>query len=116
MLTIHKHILAGALLGISTSVTVQAQSFNPAISLIIDGRYASISNTTEYALPGFMLGGEAGRGEDGFHLGHNELIISGNIDDLFFGKITTAITDHESETEVELEEVFIETQGLGNGL
>ena len=115
MLTIHKHILAGALLGISTCVSVQAQSFNPGISLILDGRYASYSNDTDYALPGFMLGGEAGRGEEGFHLGHNELIISGNIDDLFFGKITTAITDHESETEVELEEVFIETQGLGNG-
>ena len=100
--------------------TVQAQpegtDFNPAISLILDGRYGSYSNNSEYELPGFMLGGEAGRGEEGFHLGHNELSLSANIDDLFYGKLTTAITDHESTTEVELEEAFIETRGLGYGL
>lgn len=99
----------------TTPSITQAKGFNPDISLILDGRYASISNSSDYALPGFMLGGEAGRGEEGFHLGHSELILSGNIDDLYFGKITTAITDHESETEVELEEVFIETLGLGAG-
>jgi len=89
--------------------------FNPGISLIIDGRYGSYANDSDYELPGFMLGGEAGRGEEGYHLGHNELSISANIDDLFFGKFTTAIADHDGETEVELEEAFIETVGLGYG-
>lgn len=115
MITIQKRTLAGTLLAISLTVTAPAKSAAPDISLILDGRYASFSNDSEYALPGFMLGGEAGRTEEGFHLGHNELIISGNIDDLFFGKMTTVITDHESETEVELEEMFIETVGLENG-
>lgn len=68
---------------IATPMLSQAKGFNPDISLILDGRYASISNSTDYALPGYFLGGEAGRGEEGFHLGHSELILSGNIDDLF---------------------------------
>lgn len=117
MLCTRSRTLLSALLMMSSAslAVAQQKSFNPDISLIIDGRYASYSNTTDYALPGFMLGGEAGRGEQGLHLGHNELIISGDIDDLFFGKLTTAIADHEGETEIELEEAFIETRGLGAG-
>ena len=103
------------LASITTHAMAEVKGFNPDISLILDGRYTHISNSSDYALPGFMLGGEAGRGEKGFNLGHNELILSGNIDDLFFSKLTAAITDHESETEVELEEAFIETLGLGAG-
>lgn len=99
---------------------VQAESrntnFNPAISLVLDGRYNSYSNKGNYQLPGFMLGGEAGRGENGFHLGHNELNMSANIDDLFYGKLTVALADHDAETKVELEEAFIATRGLGYGL
>jgi len=90
-------------------------SFNPDISLILDGRYASSSNDSEYELPGFMLGGEAGRGEEGFFLGHNELIFSASIDDLFYGKLTTALAEHEGATEVELEEAYIEAPALGEG-
>lgn len=111
------HFLASTIVlaGMTTHAMAEAKGFNPDISLILDGRYSSISNSSDYALPGFMLGGEAGRGEKGFSLGHNELILSGNIDDMFFSKLTAAITDHESETEVELEEAFIETLGLGGG-
>ena len=90
-------------------------NFNPSISLTLDGRFASYSNTSEYELPGFMLGGEADRSSEGFQLGHNELSISSAIDDMFFGKFSAAIADHEGETEIELEVAFIETQGLGHG-
>ncbi|MEW8505474.1 MAG: TonB-dependent receptor [Candidatus Thiodiazotropha sp.] len=108
--------LASAVSLALTTNAIAVDSFNPDISLILDGRYSAFDNESEYELPGFMLGGEAGRGEEGLHLGHNELAISANVDDLFFGKLTTAIADHEGETEVELEEAFIETLALGNGL
>jgi len=91
-------------------------SLNPAISLILDGRYTAYGNDSEYALPGFLLGGEAGRETEGFHLGHNELVFSANVDDSFYGKLTTVIADHEGETEVELEEAYVETLALGHGL
>ena len=101
---------------IPTTFAAKQDGFNPDISLVLDGRYGSYSNTSDYALPGFMLGGEANRGKKRFHLGHNELSLSAKIDDMFYGKLTTAIAEHEGETEVELEEAFIETLALGNGL
>lgn len=105
-----------SLISASVQATTGKINFNPDISLIIDGRYGSYANNSDYELPGFMLGGEASRGSKGYHLGHNELAISANIDDLFFGKFTAAIADHDGATEVELEEAFIETLGLGYGL
>lgn len=92
-------------------------NFNPDISLILEGRYASFQNDPhDYHLPGFQLGGESGLGEEGFSLGHSELVFSANVDDKFYGQLTTALHSHEGTTEVELEEAFIQTLGLGNGL
>lgn len=92
-------------------------NFNPAISLILDGRYGNLKNDPEnYQLPGFALGGEAGLGKRGLAVGHSELIMSANVDDKFYGKMTLALAEHEGETEVELEEAFIQTLGLGNGM
>jgi len=91
-------------------------SFNPAISVILDGTYVSYSNNPEdYSLPGFTLGGEAGLAAEGFSLGHSEISMSNNIDDKFFGKFTVAIVEHEGAVELELEEAFFETLALGNG-
>ncbi|PCJ20498.1 MAG: hypothetical protein COB04_04390 [Gammaproteobacteria bacterium] len=100
-----------------TNTHAGQNSFNPAISIILDGRYSGFGNDLEgYELPGFALGGEAGLAEKGFSVGHSELVISTNVDDKFFGKITLAFDDHDGETEAELEEAFIQTLGLGNGL
>lgn len=100
----------------NTTYAATTSNFNPDISMVLDGRFASYSNTTEYELPGFMLGLESEKSSQGFQPGHNELSFSSNIDDLFYGKLTTVIADHEAETEVELEEAFIETLALGQGL
>lgn len=91
-------------------------SFNPQISLILDGQYASYDSVADdYHIPGVQLGGEAGLPAEGFALGHAELAMSANIDRDFYGKTTIAIAEHEGATEVELEEAFIQTLGLGNG-
>ncbi|MBL4583359.1 MAG: outer membrane beta-barrel protein [Pseudomonadales bacterium] len=92
-------------------------NFNPAINLILDGRYANFGNDPEgYELPGFALGPESGLGKKGFSVGHTELVMSANIDNKFYGKLTLAVAEHDRATEVELEEAFIQTLGLGNGL
>ena len=101
---------------IPITFAAKQDSFNLDISLVLDGRYGNYSNTTDYALPGFMLGGEASRGEKRFHLGHNELSFSAKVDNMFYGKLTTAIAEHEGKTEVELEEAFVETLSLDHGL
>ena len=99
------------------SAPTSRNHFNPAISLILDGRYARFENDPEeYELLGFALGGEAGLGDKGLSVGHSELIMSANIDDKFYGQMTLALAEHEGATEVELEEAFIQTLGLGNGM
>jgi hypothetical protein len=95
----------------------KSNSFNPAISLILDGRYSDFSeDPEEYSLSGFQLAGEAGPGEPSFALGHSELVISANVDDKFFGRFTAAVDSHDGETEVELEEAFFETLAMPYGL
>ncbi len=92
-------------------------SFNPAISVILEGAYASYKNKPEdYVLPGYALGGEAGLASEGFSLGHSEIILSSNIDDKFFGQFTLAVAEHDGETELEIEEAFFETLSLGNAV
>mgnify|MGYP001826787565 FL=1 len=72
------------------------RSFNPAISLILDGRYSDFSeDPEEYSLSGFLLGGEAGPGDQGLALGHSELVISANADVKFFGRFTAAFDSHD---------------------
>lgn len=91
-------------------------SYNPQISLILDGQYSSYKNTVDsYELPGFTLGGEAGLASEGFAIGHSELSVSANIDDKFYGQMRLAFAEHEDGTETELEEAFFEIVGLGNG-
>ncbi|NOQ68774.1 MAG: hypothetical protein GQ573_01475 [Gammaproteobacteria bacterium] len=100
----------------SVNRRITGNATNPAISVILDGLYASYKNDPEdYALPGYGLGGEAGLAAAGFSLGHSEIIMSSNIDDKFFGQFTLVIAEHEGEVEVELEEAFFETLALGNG-
>ena len=90
--------------------------YNPAISVILDGVFASYKNNPEnYTLSGYALGGEAGLAPEGFSLGHSEITLSNNIDDKFFGQLTLAIGEHDGSTEVELEEAFFETLALGSG-
>jgi len=92
-------------------------NFNPAISVILDGRYANFENEPEnYKLLGFAAGHESGLGKKGFSVGHTELAMSANIDDKFYGKLTLAVAEHAGTAELELEEAYIQTLGLGNGL
>lgn len=91
-------------------------SINPDISLILDGRFSHYDNDPDdYELPGVPLGGEAGLDDQGFALGESELVISANVDNLFFGRMTAALHDEGGETELELEEAFMETLALGGG-
>lgn len=90
-----------------------ASAFNPAISLILDGKYVDFSQDPgTYALPGFALAADTGPGERGLSLGESELVMSANIDDKFYGSFTAALTP---ENEIEIEEAFFETLALGAG-
>jgi len=91
-------------------------AFNPAISAILQGRAAAIGGPDgSRDIPGFLLGGEAGVGPEGLSLGETELALSANADDQFFGMITVALNAADGETEVELEEAYLQTLALPAG-
>jgi len=91
----------------------QRSGFNPDLSLILSGTAAHLSNDPDtYAIPGFMLGAETAPTRRGLSVAESELILSANIDDLFFGRFNVAVTpDHE----IALEEAFVQTLGLPQG-
>lgn len=92
-------------------------NFNPDFSVIFSGVYAAYDNDPEeYSLEGFQLGGESGLSPEGFSVEHTELVMSANIDDKFFGYLTLALASEGSEVFTELEEAFVETTSLDNGL
>ena len=91
-----------------------ANAFNPALALILSASYASLSqDPATYQFPGFLTGGEIGAGPRGFSLGESELTISGSIDPWFYGALSLALT---ADDEAEVEEAFIQTTALPQGL
>jgi len=92
-------------------------SFNPAISMVVQGGYAAYSEDPEgYHLEGMPLGGEAGLQDEGLALWETELTASANVDNLFYGQATIGLHTHEGEIEVDLEEAYIDTLSLPAGL
>lgn len=97
---------------------VRDNGFNPSIGLILNGQASSFSSDSS-EIAGFAVGEEAERGAEGFAIDHTELNFSANVDDKFYGSVTTAIAEHEGATEVELEEAYVQTlsgAGLPEGL
>jgi hypothetical protein len=90
--------------------------FNPAISLILSGLYTRASrDPATYRIAGFTLppDAEIGPGTRGFSLAESELAISANIDPWFSGSANFSIHPDNS---LEVEEAFVQTTSLGNGL
>ncbi len=101
----------------SASAAVTGNAMNPAISLILDMRLASSSeDPAAWSLPGFQPGPEVGPDADGFALGEAELNLSSNIDDWFYGNLVAAIAEEDGEGVIELEEAWIQTTALPDGV
>jgi hypothetical protein len=91
-----------------------ATAFNPAMSVILGGNYASTSQDPDtYQIAGFIpSGGEVGPGERSFNLGESELTLAANIDPYFFGNLTAAI---DGDNEISVEEAYFRTIALPEG-
>jgi hypothetical protein len=89
-------------------------AFNPAISLILSGTYASLSKDPgSYRIDGFVPSlGEISPPQRSFSLGESELTLSASVDPYFSGYFTAAITP---ENEVEVEEAYVRTLALPYG-
>jgi hypothetical protein len=93
-----------------------ANSFNPSLSLILSGTYARTTrDPATYSIAGFPLPARAqvGPGTRGLSLGETELGLAANVDPWLRGAANIAL---EPDNAVSIEEAFIETTSLGNGL
>ncbi|RQP25562.1 hypothetical protein [Piscinibacter terrae] len=100
----------------NTAASGNSNSFNPAMSLILSGTYARTSkDPSSYFINGFKLpeGAEVGPGTRGFSLAETELGISANIDPWLRGSANISLHPDDS---VSVEEAFVQTTSLGNGL
>ena len=91
-----------------------ANAFNPATSLVLQGRYANLSqDPNRYAISGFQTGGDIGPGKRGFNLSESELTLNANVDDKFYANATLSVTP---ENRISAEEAYILTTALPAGV
>jgi len=91
-----------------------ANAFNPAISVILGGTYARLSqDPARYRIQGFAPSGdEVGPGHRSFNLGESELTLSANVDTRFSGLLTFSMSQ---DNEVTVEEAFVRANTLAHG-
>jgi hypothetical protein len=91
-----------------------ATAFNPAISVILTGNYASLSqDPATYRVAGFIPPPQGeGPGERSFNLDESELTVSSNVDPYFFANLTAAI---QGDNSIDIEEAYFKTLALNNG-
>ncbi|HEY3431773.1 MAG TPA: TonB-dependent receptor [Rhodocyclaceae bacterium] len=103
----------------ATARPANEAAFNPALSLILSGMYTNLKDNPSkrpYAIKGFVpSNGEVAPPARGFSLGESELAVSANIDHYFRGQMTLALPPEEGQSPT-VEEAFIQTLGLSNGL
>jgi hypothetical protein len=79
-------------------------AFNPAISVVLQGTYAHLSqDPTQFAINGFQTGEDTGPGRRGLGLGESEISIFANVDDKVAGGLTVSLTP---ENTVSVEEAY----------
>ncbi|HVR94804.1 MAG TPA: TonB-dependent receptor [Casimicrobiaceae bacterium] len=88
----------------ATSSASGISAFNPAISAVLQGRYANLSqDPSKFMISGFAPGGDIGPGRRGFSLAESELVLSANVDHLFAGNLIFSLTP---ENTVSVEEAY----------
>jgi len=73
-------------------------AFNPGLGAVLTGRY---TDTDE---------------DSGFAIGEAEINLKGSVDARFFGNLTIGLHEHEGDTEVHIEEAWLQTTDLPAGL
>jgi hypothetical protein len=95
---------AVAVAPVPSSSTSSISAFNPAVSVILQGRYANLSqDPAAFAIQGFAPGGEIGPGRRGFSLGESEIQMFANVDDKFAGNLVVSLSP---ENTVSVEEAY----------
>ncbi len=99
----------------AASETKNANSFNPQVSVVLNGGYSHFQDAPagRARIPGFVSAPEYSLGNRGFSIAESELQFKANVDQVLAGQLTLAV---DAANEVEVEEAFIETLALPLGL
>jgi hypothetical protein len=89
-------------------------AFNPAMSVILAGTYADLSqDPASYRIAGFIpSGSDVGPGNRSFNLGESELTLAANVDPYFFANLTASIL---ADNTISVEEAYFRTTALSAG-
>jgi hypothetical protein len=98
---------------VSRPATSGANAFNPAISLIVSGTYGSLSQNPEIPITGYAMSPNNHGYSRSFSLKESELSLSASIDPEFQGVATISLAPEGSSS---VENAFVQTTSLGNGL
>lgn len=90
-----------------------ANSFNPAVSLILSGTYEQFRQDPAIPATGFAMNPSDAGYTRGFSLQESELGLSANIDPQYSGVATISLAPGGS---ISVENAFVQTSALGNGL
>ena len=90
--------------GASSAPAAGIAAFNPAISAVLQGVYANMSeDPNRYAIAGFAPSGDIVPAKRGFSIAESELTLTANVDDKFYGNLTFSLSP---ENTVEVEEAY----------
>jgi hypothetical protein len=100
---------------VAAAAPTQSNSFNPEISMILQGSYNNLKQDPDaYRINGFVpTQGDVGPGKRSFSLGESELTVSANVDPDWRA---TAIASLAPDGGVDMENAYFQSLGLGNGL
>ncbi len=91
-----------------------AGTFNPALSLILNGTFSDQSLApSEYRVTGYQPAGQTAPLARSFSLGESELFVTANVDHYFMGALNLSLNDADRAT---VEEAYFRTLELGRGL
>jgi len=97
----------------ATTPSSGISAFNPAISAVLQGVYANLSqDPKQYAIAGFVPSGDIAPAKRGFSIAESELGLSANVDDKIFGNLIFSLAPDNS---VEVEEAYGVFTGVPNG-
>ena len=97
-----------------------ASSFNPEVSLILQGQYKNMKDVAERGITGFFPAGGHDHGagtieginKRGFSVDHTELVLAASVDPYWRGQAVLAMADGE----VEVEEAWFQSLAIGHGV
>mgnify|MGYP001567181400 CR=1 FL=1 len=90
----------------------RSNSFNPDVSLILQGNYAHLQDRPDRAITGFLPSGAEGPSR-GFSLNESELVLSASVDPYFRGYFNAVL---DADDSIGVEEAWFQTTSLGHGL